>query len=402
MPFASVSFVGASGTGLNAHDANWISHTSYSTGSLVLSNANRCRRTTANNNISCFYYNVAPATADYSVTTDLFMKNADGGNGSTGPAGRIDTAANTMYYGRYNGSATDAWQLVKLVAGVTTQLGSNVTQTLTDETAYECKLQMVGAAIELYKEGSGTPTISVTDSAISAAGFGGLRSGGGSADSDTSNIHYVNFIGDDIGGGDVSVALTGSSATASAGTLGPEHGVSLSGAASTTAAGAVAPTTTVAASGAEATAAAGTVTVSSESDVTVALSGAAATAAAGSLALVVSVATVGEAATASAGMLAAQLGVALGGVEAASAAGTLTLGIGIGLSGQAVVAAAGYTTASGGDVVTAAAPAGGGNGWPRRVTYDQDERRLRELLQDEEEDFIMLIAALVSSGVLHA
>lgn len=192
--FASGSFTGSNGTELSAHDAAWTRHTSYTANSVIA--ANRLRGSTAAN--SAYWHSGTPAGADYSVSADLFTKTTDGGDGGTGVIGRVDTSANTFYMARYAGVAIDGWQLFKAVAGVFTQLGSTTTQSLTDETAYNVKLEMIGTAIKLYKEGSGSATISSTDSSITAAGKAGLRFIVDALVSDTTSLHIDNFSADDI------------------------------------------------------------------------------------------------------------------------------------------------------------------------------------------------------------
>lgn len=216
--FVNVSFVGSAGTALSTHDANWIKHTSYSTGNVILSDANRARRNT--NNTSMYWYDATPPSADYKARAPLFAKETDGGASNTGVCGRVDTAANTMYHARYGGGTTDGWQLYKFVAGVVTQLGSTSSQSLTDETSNEVELWMQGTSIELYKQGSGTPTISVTDSAISAAGYAGIRFVG-TTESDTTGLHIDGpFIAEDFSSsgpdGTAAITLAGDTIAASA------------------------------------------------------------------------------------------------------------------------------------------------------------------------------------------
>lgn len=193
--FAGELFNDVAGTTLSAHNSDWTLHTSYSTGTCVITDANRVRRATNNNTL--YWHSGTPASADYEVTVDLFAKETDGGASNTGVVGRVDTTANTCYHARYAGSTTDGWQLFKFVAGTATQLGSTSTQSLTDETTYALKLKLVGTAIELFKEGSGSATISVTDSAISAAGKSGIRFVG-TTESNTAGLHIDNFFADDI------------------------------------------------------------------------------------------------------------------------------------------------------------------------------------------------------------
>jgi hypothetical protein len=119
-------------------------------------------------------HSATPPAADYDVACDVLLISATTTNGA-GPAGRMDAAANTCYFARYN-SNTGGWELFKLVAGVATQLGSTVTQSLTLAQRYRATLSLRGTTISLAVDG--VTIISVTDSAISAAGAVGLRING--------------------------------------------------------------------------------------------------------------------------------------------------------------------------------------------------------------------------------
>lgn len=203
--FASDAFTGTEGDLLSTYSANWTLHTSY-TGTAEIASS-RVRQTSTTT--TAYYHSGTPATADYSVSADLFMKDTNGGDGAVGVIGRVDTAANTLYMARYNGGATDGWQLYKAVTGTFTQLGSTSAQSLTAATAYNVKLEMIGTAIKLYKELSGTATISATDSAITAAGKAGIRCAtNGLAPSDTTGIHLDNFSADDVASGVTLIELT--------------------------------------------------------------------------------------------------------------------------------------------------------------------------------------------------
>src|SRR3990167_3619960 len=139
--FASDAFTGTEGTTLTTYDAAWTRHTSY-TGNLEIA-SDRVRQSTTT---SAYWHSGTPTSADYSVSADLFMKETSGGNNYAGVIGRVNTAANTFYMGRYAGEASDSWQLFKAVAGAFTQLGSDSAQSLTDETTYNVKMEMVGSA----------------------------------------------------------------------------------------------------------------------------------------------------------------------------------------------------------------------------------------------------------------
>ena len=192
--FASGSFTGSDGTTLSTHDAAWSLHPSYS--GLCQIAANRLRPSSTST--SAYYHSGTPASADYSVSSDLFAKDTDAGNSYTGVIGRVSTSANTFYMARYSGGAIDGWELFKFVAGTATQLGSTSSQSLTDETSHNIKLEMVGTAIKLYKEGSGSALLSSTDSAITSAGKAGIRSLNGVDPGDATGLHLDNFSADDI------------------------------------------------------------------------------------------------------------------------------------------------------------------------------------------------------------
>lgn len=145
-------------------------------------------------------------------------------------------------------------------------------------------------------------------------------------------------------GSDVTVALTGVSATASAGTLAPSNSKAITGTAATAAAGTLAPSNSKAVTGNAATGAAGTVAPSASIGIT----GNAATAAAGTLAPSVSVSLTGNAGTSAVGTVSPSVGVtvALTGVAASASAGNVAPATSIGLTGNAGTGAVGTVTPS--------------------------------------------------------
>lgn len=143
-----------------------------------------------------------------------------------------------------------------------------------------------------------------------------------------------------VAGGDVTVALTGASMTASAGTLVSAITYPLTGAAITASAGTLVPDIAYSISGAAITAAAGTLV----SAISYALTGAQITSAAGTVGTEggdVIVALTGASVTVSAGTLVASVQQALTGAAITSAAGTVTPGISYALTGSQFSAAAG-------------------------------------------------------------
>lgn len=141
-----------------------------------------------------------------------------------------------------------------------------------------------------------------------------------------------------------SVAASGQGVTASAGTLTGSRSASLSGQAATASAGTLAPSATVALSGQAVTASAGTITYNASGNVTLALTGQAVAASAGTLPVTLTKAATGSAATASAGTAVPGIGISASGSAVTGSAGTLALGIAVPAAGSAATAAAGTLT----------------------------------------------------------
>jgi hypothetical protein len=173
--FASDLFTDANGTTLQSHTptggGTWTKHSASTADALIESNRVKGATTSTT---QLYTHSATPPAADYDVACDVLLISATTTNGA-GPAGRMDAAANTCYFARYN-SNTGGWELFKLVAGVATQLGSTVTQSLTLAQRYRATLSLRGTTISLAVDG--VTIISVTDSAISAAGAVGLRING--------------------------------------------------------------------------------------------------------------------------------------------------------------------------------------------------------------------------------
>lgn len=167
MAFVSDSFTDTDGTNLGSHTgetgATWTIHPSYSVHAKIQSN-----RAYANGALRCYYASGTPASADYAVEGVIRRVTK---TGNAGIAGRVDTSANTMYLVIWQGGAN--WELYKFVSGTGTQLGSGYNDDPADGTDRTVKLEMIGTAIKVYVDG--TERISVTDSAITAAGRAGIR-----------------------------------------------------------------------------------------------------------------------------------------------------------------------------------------------------------------------------------
>lgn len=150
----------------------------------------------------------------------------------------------------------------------------------------------------------------------------------------------------------LAIAITGSASATSAGTLTPAATATLAGHQGSVSAGTLAPTTTLGLAGQAASAAAGTVTPLG--DVTVALSGQAITASAGTASPAITCAASGQSCAATAGTILPAVSVNANGTQLATAAGTLTLGIVVPLTGLASTSAAGTVIYSTGSNVTVA------------------------------------------------
>ncbi len=165
--FATDTFTGTSGTLLDAYSANWVAHSSSAANALI-SDANRARKESASGT-ALYYHTGTPATADYSVEVDVVYFSTSPTQ-YVGPAGRIDTSANTMYHFRYS-QADSTWYLYRISAGTLNILGTYA-QSFTSGTR-RAKLQMIGTAIKGFVDG--VERVSATDSNITAAGKAGLR-----------------------------------------------------------------------------------------------------------------------------------------------------------------------------------------------------------------------------------
>lgn len=159
------TFTGSNGTELSSYNALWVKN-STQTGVLEIQ-SNKCVQNASPAATACYVYDQSPASADYDVSATVQMSSA---GIVFALVGRASKTANTMYAARFNANAL---QLYKFVAGVATQLGSDVTQSVSFNTDYVLKLSMSGTTIKLFWDG--VEKISVTDSAIGATGYGGIR-----------------------------------------------------------------------------------------------------------------------------------------------------------------------------------------------------------------------------------
>ena len=119
---------------------------------------------------SLYYADPTPGNADYYVETVMIRKELNAGS-IAGIAGRIDTGANTFYRAVYDQTFSQL-RLYKRIAGIDTGLGTPYAFTWFDEASHTIRLTMTGTGIAVSL--NGTDRVTATDSAISAAGKGGM------------------------------------------------------------------------------------------------------------------------------------------------------------------------------------------------------------------------------------
>lgn len=147
------------------------------------------------------------------------------------------------------------------------------------------------------------------------------------------------------------VALSGSAGTYSAGTIAPARSIALTGSSAAYAAGTLTPSISIALTGEAAAFAAGTITIAGGGDVTLALTGSAATFSTGALTPSTTLALVGSSTAFTAGNLAPSLSLSLSGQATTYAVGSMTPSTSIALLGAGIATATGIVTPSGGTPV---------------------------------------------------
>lgn len=190
----SDNFNRTAGENIQVGNSTWVQH-QYNNSASVITADGRVRCAAANN--SLYYCNDAPSSADYAVEADLYAASQVN---SAGIAARLASAANTFYYLRF--AAGSGWTLYKFVNGTATQLGSTITsKNIVTGSAMHCKLSCVGSTIAAFIDGAATADISVTDTAISDAGYAGIRLLTVGTPSDSTSIQLDNFAATVSGGG---------------------------------------------------------------------------------------------------------------------------------------------------------------------------------------------------------
>lgn len=184
--FVTDSLDGTNGTDLKDHSpsvgSTWIDHPHANYTSPFIFESNRVY---ASGGTAAYYNDATPPSADYYVQADVYAASIISAN--AGPAGRIDTTADTMYLCRSNSGTS--YDLRKIVSGTSTTLGTSSNQQPSAGQTKTVKLVMTGNQISCYV--NGTLEIGpITDSDITAAGRAGIRS---TVMTSTTGFHIDNF-----------------------------------------------------------------------------------------------------------------------------------------------------------------------------------------------------------------
>lgn len=174
--FLSDSFTDTAGTDVTAHTgetgATWTEHSSYTTGSWVISDANRARPA-ASGVVSLYYASGAPLSGNHFVEA-VYRAITVPGSGWAGVAARVSTAAATYYWAIYN-FAAGRWELWRAVAGPGTLMGS-YTQTLSAGVDYTLRLRCFNTDISLWVDG--VSRVAVSNGNVAGTGRASLIANG--------------------------------------------------------------------------------------------------------------------------------------------------------------------------------------------------------------------------------
>jgi hypothetical protein len=186
------TFTDTAGVLLGSHapetGTGWQRHPSATSASEAISSTGTSRA----NNVQPALWTAlgAPASADYSVEADILFKSLPSGTTIAINGRQSDTAA-TFYSARYS-NVSGKWFITKTVNGVQTSLPNSVVQVVAAGETPRVTLKFVGSTITLFLDG--TQLITVTDTDITAAGYGGFQRTGSSATGEATGYQIDNFV----------------------------------------------------------------------------------------------------------------------------------------------------------------------------------------------------------------
>lgn len=187
-PFLSDTFTDTNGVALTSHTPEIGGAYSAQNGYTPSpANSIQANRMISGSNVGVYRNAATPPSADYFVECVLdWISTVTADN--IGVIGRAAAAANTFYFARWSQSA-GGFQLFKCVAGTNTQLGATYVSAFASGSR-TIRLTMTGTTIAMSVDG--VERVSVTDSAIAAAGSAGVRAG--LASTSSTGIHMTSLI----------------------------------------------------------------------------------------------------------------------------------------------------------------------------------------------------------------
>ena len=183
--FALDTFAGSSGTALTAHTDNlgntWTVNTvDGTTGIRELTGSGQVMGASGTGGPT-LYNSATPPSANYTVQFDIISVGTPGA-GFGGVWARLSSSALTGYLLQFQ---SGGYKLYKCVAAAFTQLGSTYTAAATTG------VQLVVSGTTISAVIGGVTVITATDSAVSAAGYAGIRH---AATGTTNALLIANFI----------------------------------------------------------------------------------------------------------------------------------------------------------------------------------------------------------------
>lgn len=191
--FVRDTFTGSSGADLvSGHTgevgATYTLQTGSNTVHFQISDANRGRISDGEVTFGQVLASGIPDSAEYETVIDLVVKSIT--TDQIGLAVRADPAAVT-YYTPYLDQGLNTWNLAKSVAGVFTALGSVDAGVVVGQT-YSMRMSTTTPQKSIYVNGA--LVLGTSDDTITAAGQVGLAQGAHNASSDTTGVHFDNFV----------------------------------------------------------------------------------------------------------------------------------------------------------------------------------------------------------------
>ena len=196
-PVVQDTFCDATGTTCSAHTgdtgATWTNEVQSVAQDAVVTDEDRLRCLNGDGGSIYCQASGIPSSSNYEIRATFYCKTVRTSQFS-GVVGRYTTGPTYLIRLFYVGSGTPRWLLEKIVAGVTSELGS-YNQTLSAATAYAVVLRMVGSAISVTIDG--VERITVTDGDVTAAGrvlVTFFDDNAGTPPADSTGVHLDNVL----------------------------------------------------------------------------------------------------------------------------------------------------------------------------------------------------------------